>query len=114
MPFPTDAKAFASIYSRIRHSERPCESEKVHRFAFEDLIYHYEESLAKIYDCLGVTAEMHTGKGTAFQPEKSIENTQLFLANDKYREEAEIIAKMVPEYLYDFPYERIPKTSQSF
>lgn len=114
VPFPTDAEAFSSVYRRIRTSERACESTKVHRFAFEDLIYHYEESLTRIYDCLGVTAEMHVAKGTAFQPEKSIENTQLFLADAVYQEEADRIAEMLPEYLYDFPYPRVPKTSQTF
>ena len=40
-----------------------------------------------------------------FNPARSIFNTQLFLKDKKYKEEADIIARELSEYIYDFPYE---------
>ena len=47
-------------------------------------------------------------------PEKSIENTQLFLADSRYKEEANYIEEHLKDYLYEFPYERIPNSSKNF
>lgn len=114
VPFPTDAKKFAAFYRRMRESERTAESDKIHRFAFEDLVYRYEESLERVYAALGVPAERHTCKRRSFNPDRSVENTQLFLTNEEYRAEARIIGELLPEYLYPFPYERKPQIERSF
>jgi hypothetical protein len=52
---------------------------------------------------IGVTEEHHTRKKTRFNPEISIKNTRLWERYPQYAKEAEIIAKLLPEYLY--PYE---------
>ena len=89
-------------------------SAKVLKLQFEDLIYNYDASMERIYAFLGVTTAQHSAPRTHFDPAKSIQNTQLFRANEQYAREAEIIAELLPEYIYDFPYERVPDPEKSF
>ena len=112
--FPTDAEEFAQFYRRLRGSERPSGSAKVLKLQFEDLIYNYDASMERIYAFLGVTKAQHSAPRTHFDPAKSIQNTQLFRANEQYAREAEIIAELLPEYIYAFPYERVPDPEKSF
>ena len=114
VPFPTDTDAFISFYRRLRQSERPADSDKILRVRFEDLIYNYDASLERIYAFLGITKAQHSAPKTHFDPAVSIQNTQLFLANEQYAREAERIAAELPEYIYDFPYEKVPDPSLTF
>lgn len=114
VPFPTDAEQFSHFYRRMRKSEQSSESSKIHRFAFEDLIYYYDEVLLKIYDILHVSSKEHSKKFEKFDPKRSINNTQLFLAKEQYCKETEIIETLLPEYLYPFPYKRVPEFDKIF
>ncbi len=114
VPYPTDAKEFCKCYRALRKMEKKSDYPGVHRIHFEDLVYNYDREVEKIYAILGVSAEEHEKRKTAFDPEKSIENTQLFRAKEEFREETEIIAGELAEYLYPFPYERIPDAGKSF
>lgn len=84
------------------------------RIHFEDLIYNYEKSLASIETFLGLQPKIHIAKGTSFIPEKSINNTQAFRLNTKWKEIADVIARELPEYIYTFPYERCPEKKGIF
>lgn len=112
--FPTDAEEFARFYRRLRDSERPSGSAKVLKLQFEDLVYDYDSSMEQIYAFLGVTKAQHSAPKMHFDPAKSIQNTQLFRVNEQYAREAETIAKILPEYIYDFPYEKVPDPEKSF
>lgn len=114
VPYPTDVYEFCKCYRSLREMEGKAEHESIHRVHFEDLIYNYDQSVQNILDALGEGKEKHTGKKTHFVPERSIENTQLFLADPKFAEEAKIIEEQLAEYLYQFPYERKPNSSKSF
>ncbi len=103
VPMPLDVHEFCKYYKRMRESEKQCNSNKVLRVKFEDLIYNYENELKRITDFLGFTEKDHVYKKTRFNPEISIKNTQLF-NNPKYIEEAKIIEKNLEDYLYNFPY----------
>lgn len=105
LPYPTDVSEFCTYYRRLREMEMASGSQNVYRIHFEDLVYCYEESLLRIYDILDVSPAEHVKKGTIFQPERSIENTQLFQLNT-YKKEREILENELSEYLYDFPYVR--------
>ena len=48
-----------------------------------------------------------------FNPERSINNTQLFM-KDKYKKEVEIIERELSEFLYEFPYINDADISKSF
>ena len=45
---------------------------------------------------------------------KSINNTQLFMQNEEYREECKVIEKELQEYLYAFPYEIVHNENKIF
>ena len=105
VPFPTDARAFAECYHRLRAAEKPTQSPHVHRVRFEDLIYRYDETSRQIREILQVPESAHTRRQTKFIPGKSICNTQLFLRKPELREEVRPIEEILPEYLYPFPYE---------
>ena len=63
--------------------------------------------------CLELDISDHVLAQKKFNPDKSINNTQLFLL-PHYQEEAQIIEKLIPNFLYDFPVERMPRTAESF
>lgn len=105
IPYPTDVEEYCEYYNRLRVMERKTQNPHVHRIFFEDLIYHYEESLQAIYHILSVKPVDHIRKYKFFDPRISINNTQLFLGK-RYCEEVKIIERNLTRYLYDFPYSK--------
>ena len=67
---------------------------------FEDLIYEYESTTAKICNFIGI--EKLSEKGTYFHPERSIGNTQIYKKHKECKEEIELIERELKEYLYPF------------
>lgn len=113
VPWPTDADEFVEYYRRMRHAERPFESARVHRIRFEDLVYRYDETVVGIKDILGIDDGVEQKTFQGFDPKRSINNTQLFLLPE-FAEESAIIAQGLAEYLYEFPYERMPNKESIF
>lgn len=103
VPMPLDVNEFCKYYRRMRKSEIECNSSKVLRVKFEDLIYNYDNKVKEITKFLGFTEQDHINKKTRFNPDLSIKNTQLF-NNPIYKEEIKVIENELKEYLYDFPY----------
>lgn len=97
VPFPMDVNEFCGYYRRLRAIERKVENIHVHTIQFEDLVYKYDEMLAKIEDILQLNDDCHSKKKQMFNPERSINNTQLFM-KDKYKKEVEIIEKELSEF----------------
>ncbi len=114
VPYPTDAYEFCKCYRSLRQMEKETAYPGIHRIHFEDLVYGYDNTVTKIYDILHVTPDKHSKKGQIFDPARSIDNTQMFLAKPEFQYEGDIIARELPEYLYSFPYERIPDSQKSF
>lgn len=114
IPYPTDVRDFCNFYKRMRLSEKPNDNKRIIRINFEDLVYNYDQTLSKLKDELEINHLAHSKQFTEFNPNVSIENTQLFTGNDKYKNEVEIIEKELKEYLYQFPYEREHDISKSF
>lgn len=114
VPYPTDAHEFCKCYRRLRQMEKAATYPGIHRLHFEDLVYNYDNTVEKIYDILGVEAAAHKKKQTALDPARSIENTQLFRAKPEFAQEGDIIARELTEYLYPFPYDRVPDSQKSF
>ena len=104
VPMPTDTLEFCKFYRNMRESEKNCNSNKVLRIKFEDLIYNYDKELIKITNFLGFTSKEHINKKERFNPDISIKNTQLFRKKE-YEEEIKIIEKELKKYLYKFPTE---------
>lgn len=116
VPYPTDVHEFCDCYRRLREMERRCENEHIHRFKFEDFIYKYDETVAAVQQILGENGNVppHVLKKEYFNPEKSINNTQVFYNQSIYEEETKIIESQLAEYLYDFPYHREGKKEEMF
>lgn len=104
IPYPTDVTEFCKMYKKMRKMEGKTSNPHIHVFQFEDLIYKYDECVAKIQDILGVTDAEHARVRKMFDPNKSIHNTQLF-RKPEYADEMKIIQEELGEFLYDFPYE---------
>ncbi|MCI9281078.1 MAG: hypothetical protein HFI49_02310 [Bacilli bacterium] len=103
VPFPLEVNEFCEYYKKMRESEIKCDSKKVLRIKFEDLIYNYDNVLSKIEKFLNFKKEDHIKPKNRFNPDLSIKNTQLF-NEEKYNEEIKIIEEKLKKYLYHFPY----------
>ncbi len=114
IPYPQDVKEFCKFYRQIREMEKPCDHPDVLRIHFEELIYEYEKTVKKVREFLGVSEKEHTRKKEFFKPEVSINNTQIFALNAEYQKEADYIQKHLPEYLYDYPYQRVAVEQEVF
>lgn len=104
VPYPTDVDEFCEYYKKLRAMEDIPSNNHIHRVKFEDFIYNYDETVKHVFEILGISSEKHVRVKDKFKPEKSINNTQLFLKDKKYKDECDIIAYKLKDYLYDFPY----------
>lgn len=114
VPLPTQVDDFCNYYKRMRQSEKIVENDQILRINFEDLIYKYDETVKTIMDLLDLTEADHIRKKQQFKPEKSIENTQVYLNKPDFAEELAIIERELSDYLYEFPYERESDFDKSF
>lgn len=104
VPYSFNVEKFCRNYKKMRLSEKTLDNKNVKRICFEDLIYNYDKEVKSLFDFLGISKEMHIRPGTKLIPEKSRINTQLFLKNNMFIEEAHYIENQLKEYIYDFPY----------
>lgn len=95
-----DVKKFCEYYKRI-HTGMPKEdSENVLLLRFENLMYHYDREVEKIIKFAGLGK--HVRKQAYFNPNRSVNNTQI---SRRFPEEAENIAyieKELKDYLFPF------------
>lgn len=104
IPYPLDVEEFIRFYRAMRLSESVVQDDKILRIHFEDLVYNYQDTINKLYSFLGVNSKNHKNKKMYFDPNISINNTQLFNINDSVKLECDKIAEELEEYLYQFPY----------
>ena len=100
---PKDIPTFCQWYDYCR-STRGSENwdeKAVKLIQFEDLIYRYDQTTRELMDWLGLDASQHKRPRQIFNPDLSIKNTRLWEQNPAYRQEAEEIARRLPEYLYE-------------
>lgn len=102
VPYPFDVITFCNMYSKMREIDAEMYSNKVIRIHFEDLVYHYEDSLALLYDFLNIDSNMHKNKGKVFNCQISRNNTCVYKTNTIFEEEAKIIEKKLNKYIYIF------------
>ncbi|MEG0328549.1 MAG: sulfotransferase domain-containing protein [Erysipelothrix sp.] len=114
VPFPTNAEDFCNYYKRMRQSEKIVNNDQILRINFEDLIYKYDETVQDIMNLLELSEADHIRKKQKFNPDKSIENTQIYLNRPEFAEELAIIERELGDYLYDFPYEREANFDKTF
>ena len=81
---------------------------------FEDLVYKYEETVREIEEFIGLSSNDHVAYKSKFQPEKSIENTQVFTQNEAFEREVKVIEDTLYDYLYPFAYRRQANINNMF
>lgn len=97
---PTDTVENFVDYYRYCRNGTDYQSKNVLYLHFEDLIYHYDDTVRKIEYFLDI--HNHTRKKAFFNPDISICNTQLFAGNPAAKTETAYIQEKLSSYLYDF------------
>lgn len=105
VPYPIEVERFCDFYKKMRALEKPTHHQQINRIHFEDLIYKNKETVDYIYNKLGIVEEQIKNIKTKFNPNESMNNTQLFLQNEQFKKECAIIKENLEQYIYDFPYE---------
>lgn len=99
-PIPLDIDDFIWFYKTIVIDSKKPDTENSISLNFEDLIYNYEETIAKISKLVNLGKHVYQNK--YFNPEISKNNTQLFRLFTKYSHEIGKIEKELPDALYNF------------
>lgn len=98
MFFPTqDVEKFVLYYKFWRRNPRS-NSDRILWMNFEDLVYNYDFQVGKIEQFLNISKHFDGNK--YFDPNKSKNNTRLYVDNKQYRKEINYIEKELKEYLW--------------
>lgn len=93
---------FCKWYKMTREiSDRKLNHKDVILLYFEDLIYKYDETIARLENFIGLQEKDHIYKFKKLDPLISVHNTRLFDKND-FGEEINYIENELYEYLYDY------------
>ena len=84
----------------IHGKHRNIQNDRIHFLQFEDLIYRYDETTAKLMDWLGLKPEWHTAKQQFFIPNRSIKNTRIWEKEPCDLSEVRYIEEHLGPYLY--------------
>lgn len=97
-----DVTKYCEWYKLTRdHRKTECDdSRKVMRLYFEDLIYHYDETVKKICEFLNIDPSLHVSPKTKLIPERSIKNTQMWKRYPELSETIKYIEEHLSEYCY--------------
>ena len=98
---PTDTVNNFITYYRILRDRQPYKKHnpRVLFVQFEDMVYRYDETTARIDHFLNVN---NTKRKTIFKPEMSIANTNLIRKFPEFKVDAKIIEQELLEYCYPF------------
>lgn len=99
---PTDVEEYCKwfICTRENGKHRKINSNQICFLWFEDLIYRYDETVAKLTDWLELDPTKHTRSKQIFNPEISIKNTRLWEKTKCDMSEIQYIEKNLRDYLY--------------
>lgn len=105
---PSDTVENFIAYYRILRENQPYSrpNPRVLSIRFEDMIYEYDATTARINEFLGIR---NLNPRSVFNPAHSVANTNLVTKFPDLRAETEQIAQALPEYLY--PFEKYPDVS---
>ena len=109
-----DVKAFVTFYRGMREGQPYLqENPRILRVQFEDMVYQYEPTAARVAEFLHLNPADRTKR--IFVPEMSMNNTQMFKRFPEYQEEIRYIEKELEPYLYPFErYGDITPSGQMF
>ena len=100
---PTDnVSNFIKYYRTIRSGKNQYSNGKILKIHFEDLIYHYDETVSKIERFLDCKLGEHVQKFSRFKPEVSEKNTCVYQMYDEDVRDIQMIERELKDWLYDF------------
>ena len=112
---PLDSVEDYVKYYRALRMNQPYQenNERILRIRFEDMVFNYEETVAKINKFLNLP--VNPAPKTIFIPDNSKANTRVYERFPEYSEEIKYIEKNLSEYLYDFDkYKEITSSGKMF
>lgn len=104
---PIDSvEKFVIYYKGLMESGKDLDDNRILNIQFEDLIYKYDDTKKIIKDFLGVefSSDLQFSK---FNPNVSINNTQLWLKYRDYENDIKYIEEKLTKYLYDYNYIKV-------
>ena len=87
------------VISFIVDRDHRVDDKRIHYFSFEDLIYHYNDTIKTIENLL---YKKNNERRKYFKPELSINNTQMFKKISEHYEDIIKIENELEDYIYDF------------
>lgn len=96
---PTDNVDDFITYFKMLYSNIPTNTDSSITIRFEDLIYNCDNTIKSINSFLGIAGAKSL---STFNPQKSINNTQLFLKYPSYMDDIKRIETELRKYLYPF------------
>lgn len=92
---------FVKYYRAIRKNQPyTIPHERVMSIKFEDMVYHYDETTARLRDFLHLPE--NPNPKSIFNPTISMPNTQVWKRFPQFAKDVEYIEKELPEYLFDY------------
>lgn len=95
-----DVHDYIAYHRLVRETRQTTDNPNILYIKFEDMIYNYEDTSKKITDFVGLKAKSNSNK--YFDPQKSINNTQLFRKYPELEADISVIEEELSEYLYPF------------
>ena len=111
-PIPKTINEFIWFYKNIVEESRLPDNDSRISLSFEDLIYKYDETVNKLNAFVDLGEHINPKKW--FNPNVSINNTQLITLYPKYAEAVRQIEAELPESLYPFERFAFQRTSNRF
>lgn len=94
----TNVEDFVVYYRNIRKNQ--VKDKRILRLNFEECVYDYDSTVKKVMNFLNL--KKHTRPKTEFNPQNSINNTQLIRLHPEDKADIEYIEKELPEHLFPF------------
>ncbi len=92
---------FVKYYRALRKNQPYTEpNERVMSIKFEDMVYHYDETTARLREFLHLPD--NPNPKSIFNPAISMPNTQVWKRFPQFAKDVEYIEKELPEYLFDY------------
>lgn len=115
MPMPHDLEGFCDYWKAMHErTDKYYKQKNIMKVRFEDLVYDYEETVQRIFSFCEIDSTRHSKKMEIFNPNCSINNTQVFNTVDGVDEVCDIITKRLPDLVYSFPYRYDGKSTAVF
>ncbi|EHC03584.1 hypothetical protein ACS60V_05400 [Streptococcus suis] len=89
------------LYTRKSGKVESYNTNQVIKLRFEDMIYKYDETVAKIEMLTGLDNSLHSMQFKKFNPQQSVNNTQIWKKHN-IEVEIKVIEERLAEYLYPF------------